>query len=117
MRWINGFFCALMVLFALVQYNDPDAVLWIAIYGVAAAWAGVAAFHPQILADSGPLAAAYGLCLAAALAGSIWLWPAEIASWWDQEEVREGLGVIIATVVLLIVGVSILQARQLRPAG
>jgi hypothetical protein len=77
----------------------------------------VAAFHPQILADSGLLSAAYGLCLAAALAGSIWLWPSEIASWWDREEVREGLGVIVATVALLIVGLSILQARQPRPLG
>jgi hypothetical protein len=36
---------------------------------------------------------------------------------WDREEVREGLGVIVATVALLIVGLSILQARQPRPLG
>jgi hypothetical protein len=117
MRWINGFFCALMVLFAVVQYNDPDALLWMLIYGIAAAWAGVAAFHPQALDDSRLLRTAYALCLALAVTGSIYLWPAEIASWWEQEEVREGLGVIIATAALLVVGLSMLRERPPQPAG
>ena len=45
MRYLNGFFCILLILFAAVQYNDPDFALWFSIYAMAAAWAGVAAFR------------------------------------------------------------------------
>ncbi len=33
----NGVMCALFLLFAAVQYNDPDPLPWIAIYAAAAA--------------------------------------------------------------------------------
>lgn len=112
MRWLNGFLCVLMTLFALVQSNDPDGVMWFVIYAVPAAWAGVAAFHPAILGDGRLVVAAYGLCLVAALAGSLYLWPSEIGTWWENEEVREGLGLIIATIVLLIVGLSVLRQQR-----
>ena len=52
MRYVNGFFCVLLVLFAIVQYNDPDAILWILIYGVPAVWAGLAAFRPARFAHN-----------------------------------------------------------------
>jgi hypothetical protein len=29
MRYLNGFLCLLLALFTIVQYNDPDAVLWV----------------------------------------------------------------------------------------
>jgi hypothetical protein len=117
MRWINGSLCILMTLFALVQYNDPDGVMWFAIYAVPALWAGVAAFHPSTLGE-GPLAlVAYALCLVAALAGSVYMWPSEFATWWDNEEVREGLGVVIVTVVLLIVGLSVLRQQRIWAGG
>jgi len=32
MRVINGIFCILLVLFAAVQYNDPDRVFWGGLY-------------------------------------------------------------------------------------
>jgi hypothetical protein len=43
MRYLNGFLCVLLALFTIVQYNDPDAILWIVIYGLPAIWAGFAA--------------------------------------------------------------------------
>ena len=49
MRYVNGFFCVMLTLFALVQYNDPDALVWLVIYAIAAVWAGVAAFRPDLL--------------------------------------------------------------------
>ena len=58
MRYVNGFFCVLMVLFTVVQYNDPDAILWILIYGLTAVWAGLAAFRPDRFAHNS--AAAHG---------------------------------------------------------
>ena len=32
MKFFNIFFCIVFVLFAIVQYNDPDPYLWIPIY-------------------------------------------------------------------------------------
>jgi hypothetical protein len=104
MRYVNGFFCVMLTLFALVQYNDPDAVLWFLIYAIPAAWAGVAAFRPGLLAPRPGLLGAYAICLAAAVLGSLYLWPSLPENWIHVEEEREGLGVIIATAGLIVVG-------------
>ena len=32
MKFFNIFFCVVFILFAVVQYNDPDAYLWMPIY-------------------------------------------------------------------------------------
>jgi hypothetical protein len=116
MRYVNGFFCVVLALFALVQYNDPDAVLWFLIYGIPAAWAGVAAFRPTLLAPSTPTLLAYAACLAAAAVGSLYLWPSLPGDWIHIEEEREGLGLIIATVSLLVVGLA-WWARSHRTEG
>ena len=112
MRYVNGFFFVLLVLFAVVQYNDPDAILWILIYGVTAIWAGLAAFRPARFAHNPLLLAAFGATLLAMVGGMIYDWPQSIADWWDNEVVREGLGLIIATVALLAVAYTLWQARQ-----
>jgi Transmembrane family 220, helix len=112
MRYVNGFFCVLFVLFAVVQYNDPDAILWIVIYGITAVWAGLAAFRLDSLAQSRPLLAAFGVTLVAMVAGMIYDWPQSIADWWDNEVVREGLGLIIAMVALLVVAYTVWRARR-----
>jgi Transmembrane family 220, helix len=104
MRYVNGFFCLVLTLFALVQYNDPDAALWFLIYAIPAAWAGVAAFWPHLLAPRPGLLGAYSICLAAAALGSLYLWPSLPENWIHIEEEREGLGVIIATAGLIVVG-------------
>jgi hypothetical protein len=36
MKYLYLFLCLMFVLFAAWQYNDPDPILWITIYGVAA---------------------------------------------------------------------------------
>jgi hypothetical protein len=104
MRYVNGFFCVTLTLFALVQYNDPDAVLWFLIYAVPAAWAGVAASRPDLLAPRPGVLGGYVICLAAALLGSLYLWPSLPDNWIHVEEEREGLGMIIATTGLIVVG-------------
>jgi hypothetical protein len=45
-RWVLA---AILIVFAALQYNDPDALLWIAIYAVAAVWCIVAAQRPGLL--------------------------------------------------------------------
>ena len=115
MRYVNGFFCGLFVLFAVVQYNDPDAVLWILIYGVTAIWTGLAAFRTVPFAHNRLLLGAFALTLVAMAAGAVYEWPQSIADWWDNEFVREGLGLIIATVALLVVAYTLRRTRREAP--
>ena len=114
MRAVNGVLCAVLALFAIAQYNDPDAVLWFLIYGIPAVWTGIAAFRPELLAQNRLLQGALGVSLIFALLGSIYMWPSELSTWWDNEEVREGLGLIMVTLALLIVAYSGWRARQTR---
>lgn len=104
MRYVNGFFCVVLTLFAILQYNDPDAVLWFLIYGIPAAWAGLAAFRPDLLALRPWTIGAYAVCLAAAVLGSLYLWPSLPENWIHVEEEREGLGLILVMGALVIVG-------------
>jgi hypothetical protein len=126
MRYVNGFFCVLLVLFAIVQYNDPDAILWILIYGIPAVWAGLAAFRPARFAHNQLLLTVFGVTLVAIAGGAIYDWPQSIADWWqnevvrggmspDYEVVREGLGLIIATVALLVVAYTLWRTRRAAP--
>jgi transmembrane protein TMEM220 len=106
MRALNGCFCVILAGFALVQYNDPDALLWFLIYALPSAWAGLAAFAPERLTPSARVIGTYLACLAAAVAGSLWCWPSLPAGWIAIETEREGLGIIIATLGLSLVGIS-----------
>jgi hypothetical protein len=47
---------------------------------------------------------AFSVCLAAAVAGAIYMWPSLPETWIQVEEEREGLGLIIATAGLIVVG-------------
>ena len=82
MRYPNGFFLVLFILFAGVQYNDPDFAIWILIYAIPAAWAGVAAFRPGWLRQTLPTAG-LGASLLVSIAGTIYMWPSQ-AGWWRR---------------------------------
>ena len=112
MRYINALLCALLGLFAIVQYNDPDALLWALIYGVPAVWAGLAAWRPVGLSRSPAALGALAACLLLALGGTIYMWPADFSVWWDVEEVREDIGLMIVTVTLLIVILTLWRSRR-----
>lgn len=43
MRWVHGLMAAILVLSAGLQLNDPDPVVWVAIYAAAALLAALAA--------------------------------------------------------------------------
>jgi hypothetical protein len=106
MRYVNGFFCVVLIVFAVAQYNDPDAPVWFLIYAIPAAWAGVAAFRPDLLRPRLHTIAAYVACLAAAILGSLYLWPSLPDNWIHVEEEREGLGMIIGALALVLVGIA-----------
>jgi hypothetical protein len=109
---------------AAVQFNDPDPLLWIAIYGTVAMIAGLAVFTRFYL----PLIA---VVLAVCLGGSLYLLPSvfelflhhepgELVSGMSPdkpyvEEARESLGLLIATAALVYF--LVLAIRQRRRTG
>ncbi len=117
MRIINGVLAIVMLLFAAVQYNDPDGPFWAAIYGVGALWCGLAAFRARAYTAS-PVFLLYGLSLAGAVFGVYWFWPTtpnwwtqEV--WWNTETAREGMGIMIFTASLCAAGLVAMRARRI----
>lgn len=95
MRILNGVFMALMILFMVVQFNDPDGLWWAVIYGVGAVWCGIACFAPSIYA--GGAFNLYAVSCIVAVAGSVYYWPKTPNFWmqdvwWETETAREGMG-------------------------
>ena len=116
MRYLNAFLCVLLTGFTIVQYNDPDAPLWILIYGLPAIWAGLAAYRPDVFAHNEWLLGVLGLNLLGTGAGAVYLWPTEISTWWEKEQVREGMGLIITTLSLLAVVYTLWRLRNVDAA-
>jgi hypothetical protein len=118
MRYANIVLGVLMVLFAAVQYNDPDAPLWIVMYLVPAAWAFMAALRlPSTSSRDGMVL--LWISLAVYLFAVVYFWPQAPAFWrkdvwWQDEQAREGMGLMIAFSVLLCVLAAALRARSRR---
>ena len=119
MRIVNRTVCAILILFTLVQYNDPDFYFWMPVYALGALWAGLAARRPERLSRPLP-ATLLGAALAAATAGTWWFWPREQgfwqqSVWWESETAREGMGMMVVTVALLLVVATVIAASRKRP--
>ncbi|HEX2255870.1 MAG TPA: transmembrane 220 family protein [Afifellaceae bacterium] len=119
MRILNLVLGAFMVLFAAVQYNDPDGPLWAALYAVPAFWAGLAGLKPAML-QAALAKAGLAASLVLYLVLTVVYWPAEAAwwrmdIWWESEESREGMGLMICSAVIAAAGLSMLLGRS-RPA-
>ena len=118
MRYVNIALGLLMLVFAAVQYNDPDPYIWVPVYGIAGAWALAAAFWlPRVV--SRPGLALLGLCVVAYAALTIYYWPQAPGFWrkdvwWNDEEAREGMGMMIALAALLFVSAAAFTARTRR---
>jgi hypothetical protein len=122
MRIVSILLCAFMVLFAAVQYNDPDGPYWAVAYLIPALWAGLAGFRPDwmqsYIAKAGLL-----VTLLAYLVATAYFWPTEagwwrIDVWWDSETAREGMGLMIASAVIAVAGLTLMRRRgQAAAAG
>ena len=119
-RIVNVVMAALFALAVAVQYNDPDPLRWMAIYGVACAVSIAAAVHGQ---------APLGLTAAAALVALTWsvYWAATstagVAMYehmfdsWEMknlpvEEAREASGLLIVTVWMVVLSVHAWKRRS-----
>lgn len=117
MRYVYIVLCLLMLLFAAVQYNDPDGPIWMAIYLVPAIWAGLAAFQRHLLPLTLPTVLLL-LSIAAAIGGTLYYWP-DSPHWWsvevwmEAETAREGMGMMIISVVLLAI---LFSTRRMPPS-
>jgi hypothetical protein len=106
MRILNLLLALTMLGFTAVQYNDPDALLWIVYYLVPAIWALLAALRPDV-----PRSTVGSRLLWASVA--VWLglvifyWP-RMPNFWRrevfmaEETAREGMGLMIAWLALLV---------------
>lgn len=116
MRILNGIFAALLVLFALVQWNDPDGVFWMFVYGIGAVWCAIAAFRPTVFTHSSALLI-YGATFVAACFGLARFWPKtpgwwQQDVWWETETAREGMGMMILVLSLIIAGLIVVRVRR-----
>lgn len=121
MRYLNMFLACLMLLFIGVQINDPDGPMWMVIYAIPAVWTGIAAFRHHVLLRP-VVNALLLLSIATAAAGTVYFWPRS-ARWWsmdvwyNMETAREGMGMMIVTIVLLVAWVSGRRSRQPRSSS
>jgi hypothetical protein len=118
MRYVNIVLGVIMVAFAAVQYNDPDAPLWMVMYLVPAGWAFMAAFRLPAT-TSRDASVLLWVSLALYLYAVVFFWPQTPGFWrkdvwWMDEQAREGMGLMIALVVLLCVLATALRARSRR---
>lgn len=116
MKYLNILFFLLMLPFIGVQYNDPDGPMWAVIYSVPTIWAGLAAFRLQHLL--GPRSF-YALVVSVigTLILTVLYWPTtpefwKQDVWWETETAREGMGMMIASIVILVAAVTIWRARN-----
>ncbi len=112
MRYVNMVTALVMLLFAVVQLNDPDAFVWFVIYLVPGILAATAAFRLPVLKKAvAPLAALTAL----SLAGVVYYWPTTPGFWrqevwWETETAREGMGMMFVAIVMVIVLYSVWSA-------
>lgn len=118
MKTINIIFSLLMILFAAVQYNDPDGLFWATLYLVPALCAGLVALRPALFNNTMPFSL-LGTCVVLGVIGSIVFWPTIPQFWikdvwWNDETAREDMGVMIAT---LVIGFAVFSALCTRSAN
>ena len=112
MKVLNLVLAAMFVVFAFVQINDPDPVIWILIYGVMAVACVLAAFgrfYPKVLLGILVIFIAYSFVY---LSGVMeWLRSENKSLLFDDiakmqypyvEESREFLGLFICIIVLIL---------------
>ena len=95
MRFVHAALLAMLILFAALQYNDPDWHYWVPVYLLAAAWSWLAWRQPEKF--MGSLVARIGapISITFFLAGFVSLASYLGPGWIHIEEARESLGYLI----------------------
>lgn len=119
MRIANGVFAVLLLLFAAVQYNDPDGPFWVVVYGIGCIWCVIATFKPTLF----QLRAAkllFSISCAGAVYGLVHFWPKtpnwwRQEVWWETETAREGMGMMVLLIALILAGIIALRISRQSP--
>ena len=113
-RILNGAMALLFAVAVAVQYNDPDPIRWMAIYGAALVVALTAAVRGRAplpaTAVVGLVALAWGIYWAGTSGTALRLYEHMFDSWEMKnaaiEEAREASGLLIVACWMLVVGVG-----------
>ena len=111
-RVLNWIMCALFLLSAAVQWNDPDPVRWMAIYGVAFAICLATGLRAPVPALAPLLVAAVALAWAVAIIdGGRTTGYSHMFDAWEMksanvELAREATGLLIAGVWMLVIALA-----------
>ncbi len=111
-RAANGFMCALFLLAVVVQWNDPDPVRWMAIYGAAFAVCLAVALRARVPAAAPVLIAVVGLAWAlATIGGGQAAGYSHMFDAWEMksanvEEAREATGLLIVAAWMIAIVVA-----------
>ncbi len=109
MRIVHVVLSAILVFFAVLQYNDPDWYYWGLVYLIAAAWSFAAALRPERLGSSRFVSIGGLICVMLFLAGFVSLAGNIGPGWIHNEEAREAFGYLICAVTTAI---AIFDARR-----
>jgi hypothetical protein len=107
-RGVNWLMCALFLLSVLVQWNDPDPVRWMAIYGAALAVCLAVALRARVPAAAPMLVGFVALAWAVAtIGGGRASGYSHMFDTWEMkspnvEEAREATGLLIVGVWMLV---------------
>lgn len=116
MRYVLMLLGLLMVAFAVVQYNDPDGLLWAFLYLVPAAWAFAAALRPAAVRSLAGERLLWAT-VAAGVGTMVFYWPTVPGFWhkdvwWVEETAREGMGVLVGVAVLVVVLATVMAKSR-----
>lgn len=90
-----------------VQYNDPDGVMWMGVYGLAALL--------TVLAMTGHNTAVAPVASLGYFLGGLWVMPRSGANWLEIEQGREAVGLFITAVWCAALGVHWYRRRRPLP--
>jgi hypothetical protein len=98
MRFIHAALLAMLILFAALQYNDPDWYYWGPVYLLAAAWSWLALRQPERFVTWPVARVGAPISIALFLLGFVSLASYLGPGWIHIEEAREALGYLICAV-------------------
>jgi hypothetical protein len=107
MKILSGGMILLFIASCAVQYNDPDPFTWIAAYGAAGLITGLAMAGRE---SKLPWAAG-----AIYLAWALWNMPKKGGNWFNIEEGRESIGLLICAVWMVVLA-ALEYRRAAKPA-
>jgi hypothetical protein len=110
MKYLSLLLSILMFLFVFVQFNDPDFYYWASIYSIPALSSLLVFLNPKIIHKL-PLQLLFIILFIVIIFLTGFYWPKEslwweIDIWWNTETAREGMGMMISSLVMIISGLT-----------